>query len=492
MKHEKLQEALNQISDKHIAEATQQPKRHIWRWAAPVAAVLVIAILVGTLAWPFTTPTAPETPGTAGSQHLLFAPAYPQMSPYPDENAIYDGEYSEEKYQLFDLSYDNWKADREAQYDQPKGYADGTEDFFAQTLQQLLTGSTGENRVCSPLNIYMALAMLAETANGQSRQQILELLGSDSIEALRTQAGHVWNAHYSADNATFLTLANSLWLDGDLQYNEKTARILSDSYYASVFRGKLGSEEMNRALQSWLNEQTDGLLKEQVENVEMDPTTVLALASTIYYRCKWNSEFWEGANTEGQFHSPSGDQPVTFMNMGLPYQNYYWGDKFGAIAFSLEDGGKMWLFLPDEGYAPEALPSDPQVLALLQGDSYENVKGDMIVNLSLPKFDISSDMKLNDSLKAMGITDVFGPQADFSAILQPSPGMTPYLSEAQHAARVAIDEEGITAAAYTVMLECGAAQPPEDEIDFILDRPFLFVVESRDGLPLFAGIVNEP
>jgi hypothetical protein len=29
-------------------------------------------------------------------------------------------------------------------------------------------------------------------------------------------------------------------------------------------------------------------------------------------------------------------------------------------------------------------------------------------------------------------------------------------------------------------------------MDFTLDRPFLFCVESRDGLPLFAGIVNEP
>lgn len=490
MKQEKLQEALNQISDRHIAEAAQQPKRHIWRWAAPVAAVLVIAILVGTLAWPFTAPTPPETPGAADSQYLICAPVYPKMSPYPDESTLY-GDYSEEKYQAFDLSYDNWERDRDAQYDQPRGYADGTEDFFAQTLQQLLTDGQ-QNKVCSPVNIYMALALLAETTNGQSRQQILDLLGSDSIEALRTQAGHVWNAHYCSDNATFLTLGNSLWLDGDLQYKEKTAKLLSDSYYASVFRGDLGSDEMNGALQNWLNEQTGGLLEEQVKNIEMDPATVLALASTIYYRCKWNTEFWEDANTEGQFHSPTGDQPVTFMNMGLPYHNYYWGDKFGAIAFSLEDGGKMWLILPDEGYTPEELPADPQVLALLQSDSYENVKGDMIVNLSLPKFDISSDMKLNNSLKAMGITDVFGPQADFSAILQPTPGVTPYLSEAQHAARVAIDEEGITAAAYTVMLECGAAEPPEDEIDFILDRPFLFVVESRDGLPLFAGTVNEP
>ena len=32
----------------------------------------------------------------------------------------------------------------------------------------------------------------------------------------------------------------------------------------------------------------------------------------------------------------------------------------------------------------------------------------------------------------------------------------------------------------------------EQEIDFILDRPFLFAITSQDGLPLFVGVVNQP
>ena len=52
---------------------------------------------------------------------------------------------------------------------------------------------------------------------------------------------------------------------------------------------------------------------------------------------------------------------------------------------------------------------------------------------------------------------------------------------------VAIDEEGVTAAAYTAMSASDAAMPPEDEVDFVLDRPFLFVLTNEDGLPLFAG-----
>ena len=58
---------------------------------------------------------------------------------------------------------------------------------------------------------------------------------------------------------------------------------------------------------------------------------------------------------------------------------------------------------------------------------------------------------------------------------------------------VAGDEDGVEAAAFTV-LEPGdtAPMPPELEIHFTLDRPFLFSVVTGDGLPLFAGIVNTP
>ena len=67
-----------------------------------------------------------------------------------------------------------------------------------------------------------------------------------------------------------------------------------------------------------------------------------------------------------------------------------------------------------------------------------------------------------------------------------------WLDKVQHGVRVAIDEEGVTAAAYTEMTLCGSAMPPEDEVDFVLDRPFLFVIMGADNLPLFIGVVNQP
>ena len=115
------------------------------------------------------------------------------------------------------------------------------------------------------------------------------------------------------------------------------------------------------------------------------------------------------------------------------------------------------------------------------------------INLSMPRFDVSSDLDLIGGLKELGVTDIFDMDVSNFDPLEASTDDPLYVSKAQHAARVKVDEEGCEAAAYTViMVDCGAAMPPDDEVDFVLDRPFLFAVTGESGLPLFTGVVNQP
>ena len=422
----------------------------------------------------------------ASSAQTIAEPVYPEMAPYPNEEEFVDpvtGEFDDEG---FSEVYMAWWEDQQARADV---IADSLEDYFRQSIPEFL--SAEGNGVCSPLNIYMALSMLAEITDSDSRQEILNLLNADSMESLRSQAGDVWNAHYCDDGASACLLADSLWLDQALEFDQNTVSRLASDYYASVFQSDLGSEEANQLLRDWINKQTQGLLEEQAANLELDPQTVLALASTIYYRAKWSDEFRPENNTEDVFHSPYGDRTVTYMNRELSYGPYYWGDDFGAVFLRMEDGSKMWLFLPDEGLTPADVLTSGQALDLTLGGWRETEEQKSLrVNLRLPKFDVGSDFQLNEALKNLGITSVFAPQsADFSPILSSHEA---WLDTVNHAARVKIDEEGVEAAAYTVMAVVGAGMPPAEEMDFILDRPFLFVITSQDNLPLFSGIVTEP
>ena len=284
-------------------------------------------------------------------------------------------------------------------------------------------------------------------------------------------------------------LANSLWLNDKISFKQEAMDALAKHYYASSFRGEMGSAAFDKALQDWIDQQTGGLLKEQASGLTMDKETILALASTIYFRAKWNGEFSEANTVPDTFHADSGDTTCDFMRQ-RGTNTYYWSDRFSAVSKPLEGSGAMWFLLPDEGVTPEALLADETAMDFLLsgGESVESKY--LIVNLALPKFDIASDLELADSLKALGITDVFDPAiSDFSPMTDDTAA---YLSQAKHAARVTVDEEGVTAAAYTVMMMCGEAAPPEEEVDFVLNRPFVFAITGTDGLPLFVGIVHQP
>lgn len=413
----------------------------------------------------------------------LFKAEYPEMVQYPiKEDQVYVYE---------DL--EAWIESKNSRIPENKEYQNGIREFYEITMQEFLKDTQGKNMVYSPLNVYMALAMLAETTDGESRQQILDLLHTNSMEDLRNNAGILWNANYCDDGTVNSLLASSIWLSDAMKYNENTLKVLADNYYASSFRGTMGSQEYNKMLQDWLNEQTGGLLEEQAGKVELDPVTVFGLATTVYFRAKWQNEFYAPNNTEEIFHAKSEDMITEFMHQSGT-GTYYWGENFGAIVRNLKNSGNMLLILPDEDVAVEDLLSDEEVQEFIFDHyAYENQKF-LIVNQSVPKFDVVSDFSLISGLKNLGVKDVFNAaEADFAPLVgEDMLEDMVSVNEAKHAARVMIDEEGCTAAAFTVMLAAGAARPPEEKVDFVLDRPFLFVINGQDGQPLFVGIVNQP
>ena len=138
--------------------------------------------------------------GCAGSgTYALTKAKYPKMSKYPSGLSLNS-----------ESAYDKWNEDRQTQTNQYEGYNQGLGEYYIKTARQLLGNADKENAIYSPLNIYVALAMLAETTDGNSRAEILKLLGVDSIETLRKKTDAIWNANYCDDGTVTSVLASSL------------------------------------------------------------------------------------------------------------------------------------------------------------------------------------------------------------------------------------------------------------------------------------------
>lgn len=478
MNEQDLYDGVTEIRDDLIDGARaplQQKKRPIrWpkkRWLSAAAAVLAL-VLLGNLF---------SRPGLGLTAYAIAEAQYPKMARCPSGVA-----------QLIPPLYDRWRRDVLAQRRDLGDTAD-LETFFAKSAPAFLRGAGGENRIYSPLNVYMALAMLAQLTEGESRAQVLAALGGGSADALRQRANDIWNSSYRDDGVLTSILASSLWLSEDVTYDKAALDTLASDCYVSSYRGEMGSEKYSRALQRWLSAQTGGLLEGEAGGITMDPDTVFTLAATVSFQGKWVDEFSKGETRQQTFHAPDGDREADFMHQ-REAGAYYWGDHFAAVSQSFRMGGAMWFLLPDEGVSPEELLADDEALAFLfaaDHSEWENQKY-LFINKAIPKFDLTSQLDLSDGLRALGVTDLFDPaSADFSA-LTANGGQPVWLDQASHAVRVTIDEEGCTAAAFTALQGAGAAAPPDDEVDLVLDRPFLFCITGVNGLPLFVGVVNQP
>ena len=520
MKKEQFYELLGEVDEKAVNDAEKAPVKQvkrIWmRYTAVVAACLLV--ITGAGIWYMHTNqhssisknTANKNPGTEynhtneplptknetdepiptvnetdepnptennpgyKNKMLLAAAIYPAMPPYPDGSQ---------------KAYKEWHEAKLALRNQPEGYDDGFDTFFSNSTRTFLSGAGTENIVYSPLSLYMALGMSAEISDGNTRQQILDVLAQDDIDTLRSHARSIWQANYMDDGMAKCILATSLWTNDNITYHQNTFDSLAKNYYSSVFSGDPSSDEYNKLLQDWLNEQTDGLLDNFISDIKMNPETVLMLASTVNYSGKWNNKFSGELTKPDVFHSPDGAVQCDFMNAERT-NSYSWGKKFSAVSLGLENNGEMRLILPDEGFSPEDLIKDDELIGyMMNWYDYTNSKY-VLVNISVPKFDVSSNIDLKDGLNKLGITDIFDPtKSDFSPLTENADGIA--ISKAEQNTRVLIDEEGCKAASLTVMDYNGSGMPKE-QVDFTLDRPFIFEIMSENGLPLFVGIVNNP
>ena len=124
-----------------------------------------------------------------------------------------------------------------------------------------------------------------------------------------------------------------------------------------------------------------------------------------------------------------------------------------------------------------------------------NDKTEKTINLMLPKFEVSFDKTLNDTLKNMGMKLAFdSSQADLSKLGKTVDGASLYVTLVRQKAVIIVDEKGTEAAAATqVSMESMGAMIETNSIDLYFDQPFIYMLmDMETEVPVFMGIMDDP
>lgn len=393
---------------------------------------------------------------------------------------------------------DQTTADKTQDQDVAQDEANGFALRFTEAL--LKQKKEGENLIASPYSAWLPLAALVNGCSGATQEQLLKVIGEAGIDAeTLNQMVKAVNAGLSQEERrksfeeygeTFespLKIANALFVQKDAVVNQTFAQLFSDNYGGKLFSVDFSDPSAANAINSWASEKTDGKITEIVDSFDAD--TVAAIANALYFSDSWSNQFLEENTTEGTFHGAKQDEDAEFMNQKLSDGIYYEDETMQAVVLWTTSGGQMVLCLPKDGYsAEEALQSlTTEKLQKISGADYR------CVQLSLPKFKLESKVfSIKEALEAMGVPLM---QATDAALTEVLDNEALYISSAQQSAMVEVDENGLTAAAVTVMgLEKMALMPETDPIELTFDSPFAFVLtgngEDAGDQILFTGVVN--
>ncbi len=385
--------------------------------------------------------------------------------------------------------------------------ADGGNRLGAKALHLLYDGQN--NCFLSPVSLQFALWLVADGAEGETRDEILSALQTQKdapslMQALRRSGLRMANAAFASDR---------------ISLKESYLQDIRQRFEAEVFPLNDGGR-VNR----WVREQTDGLIDDLPLT---DPSqTALILINAVAMDARWEEPFDPAFTRPMPFQTPAGETQVPMLGAYLYTPYYAEADGLRFLRLNYRDSGLyMLLALPEtagdvsavlawlESNDPGEIVYEPESAeSIVNGIVQQNIDwGDPLsseeidwlyqwydgsdpweVSLRLPKLDVQCFCELTEALKALGVKKAFTDEAELSG-LSDTPLM---LASVRQKLRVQVDEEGTRAAAVTWSDILATEPNPRYErvpVQFTCDSPFvMLIVDGDSGAICFAGVVANP
>ncbi len=344
-----------------------------------------------------------------------------------------------------------------------------------------------ENVLISPTSILTAMAMTASGAEKDTLTQMEEVFGIAS-EPLRDYMRSYLN-NLPDEEKYKLHMANSIWIENDENFtvNEEFVEINKTFFDASVFEKEFNNKTL-REINDWVEDNTDGMIEGVLNEIPKD--AVMYLINALAFEAEWEEIYKSTQIREGEFTLANGiSQEVEFMRSeeelyledekATGFVKYYKDKKYAFVAL-----------LPNEGV------SISEYVASMSGNSLKELLDhpqEVQVNASIPKFEVEDDILLNDTLKAMGMIDVFdADKADLSGIGTHADGNL-FVNRVIHKTHMQVDEKGTKAGATTVVeILCESAMESPEVKTVRLDRPFIYmIIDCENNQPIFIGALHQ-
>ncbi len=350
----------------------------------------------------------------------------------------------------------------------------------------LLRDHSSENLVVSPFNIYVALTILYEGTNTSTREELGKVMGLDNGDACSAYRELISMLPIGRNNTAALYVANGAWLREGFPFRDDYVSRVKQCFngYVEYFTS---IDELVESVNRWVEEKTNGLIKNLLSRDLVPPDTVAVLVSAIYFKADWLKEF----KPCGKIRFWNGNEWIYVYGMDVEgdHLRVVNTSEYIAVEIPYKDTSLSMVIIMPRDFK-EAV-GDVRELVTKALENIDNASPILRAHLVMPKFNVSFNKVLNDVLWEMGVHEVFQPGiADLTRMARVARGSI-WVDKVIQKAVIKVNEKGTEAAAVTAIFVLTSA--PVYNIEVVVDKPFIYILRDRDSKAiLFVGHVVDP
>jgi serine protease inhibitor len=368
--------------------------------------------------------------------------------------------------------------------------ADKNAAFGWSVFQQSAIDQNDDNVLLSPLSIQIALSMALNGAEGETLDQMLEMLKSNSytVNELNKDMKQLLQLLSEESGHPTLTIRNGFFYDPlRVKVEENFNQVLKSNYFAQVSTDNFNDPAAKDRINQWVKQATKGKIDEIIDGIKQEDLAFLINA--LHFKADWATAFDPQMTFKSDFSTQDGKKvQLDFMAADRDFHAIR-TDKLMMVDIPFRDSTYSLSLIMDTDEAGTSVDwisstSYKQLTELWDQMSY----GRAFVNL--PRFKLEHKEQMIKTLKALGMVDAFDPySAKFGKLGRSLIGPTLYISSVQHKAVLEVDEKGAEGAAVTSITFSTTSMPPV----FQFNRPFVLLLRHIPTNALvFTGKVIDP
>ncbi|XP_060651393.1 alaserpin-like isoform X2 [Drosophila nasuta] len=335
-------------------------------------------------------------------------------------------------------------------------------------------------------------AMARLGASGRTATQLdrgLNLISNNEIEI----AESFHNVLAAFEKSSVLRIANKIYIKSGYQLRDEFSSLIFKKFLSGVEPIDFTqNEKAARAINSWVEQRTENLIKDLISPSALDENTQLVLINAVHFKGTWARQFLEFDTRNENFYLNNDNSikvPIMIMTERFRYAKL---DFLDATALELPYEDSNWSLLI---LLPNRKTGLPHLERKLRGTQLSQIREKLYlteVTVKLPKFKSEFKVELKNTFEQLGMSEMFSDKADFSRMIT-SPEQLK-VSKIFHKAVIDVNERGTEAAAATAMIAelTSLRIPLQKPKNFYADHPFNYYIINNQSTVLFAGKLLNP